>query len=841
MALQPENYGVTLGYVQSTRLQQLDMPEVKITSWWEECTKRTASRTPVFIARRSLTLPVGNRSSRQLVCVLRKPKPCTGSTPHVSSGAAGAVKMVGGGKHRQGQEQQQQRPYVMGDRAFFAGSETVEAAGGDCGMNRESKACPCTRAVGEAQLGAAGRQRGRSGVGLGVAARVVAVGEALEARGSESIKASQHELNRAKQAVIRVVQTKRGALDMVPPDKQLAGVDAGVDDAVGAASNSRGRGSGSGRGRGLVEEDHQTLNNQVNQYFQHIKQYAGGANGDDEEEDDEDEELEGDDDEEEDEDDDRYVHNNGVDVDVDFGVDLELNIDRAISESLANYNSAQMRDHSLGSGVSVGINVDPAKEHKGIMVNRQLGESARGVNSANSSSSAVNMPANSSVPRSGKAGSAGAGGGTGTGTGASGASSGASSYGVIGADVVLKSNRASSSGQLAKPLATQLKNEVTAESSKRECRFCGKTFQHAGSLGRHLDNQKGNELHPLEEVEKIRSNVARRGDQEAIKARRLQRSKEYNRREYVKEKNRLRRKFTSKLSRVKESYQMKFYRRINHPTLPTHPSFPRMVLFFLPPSAWPHDPPTAQTLKTLVIWLESNQEVQLRIPHLTKSSTVQNHLEKLTIGFENWQTLSTEDKKDMWIREQRAVFQQLLGDLSIFDFAIRDNWAKHLMEEKKAEIGRQKEIYHEVLLSDNTSRTDVNSDHGHQSSSHDFHDSEHHYSQSQNDSDDSTGSVHDNHPMVSMDPLRNVVDHMGPIGHMADQIGPIGTIGHIADHMADHMDNMEMDLDNMPGLGDHHDDNEVKLEEADLAAVAAAAAAAAVKENGGFHSVGGDR
>lgn len=692
----------------------------------------------------------------------------------------------------------------------------------------------------------AGMRTGAS-VEVGVAAAVVAVGEALETRRSESIKASEHEPNRAKQAVNRVAQTKRGALDMVPPGKQqlMGGVDGGVDGA-GAAGSSGGR----GRSRGLVEEDHQTLNNQVNQYFEHIKEYAGGATGDeeeeegeeDEDEDEDDEEMEGDEDEDEDDDedeeDDRYVSNNGVDVDVDFGVDLELNIDRAISESLANYNSAQMREHNLSSSVGVGVNVDRAKEHKGIMVNRRIDEAARGVASTNSSSSAVNTPVNSVVPhavKTGKGGSSGSGSGTGSGTGATGARSGR--YGVIGADVVLKSNRvsSSSSGQLAGPLETQLKNEASAESSKRECRFCGKTFQHAGSLGRHLDNQKGNELHPLEEVEKIRSNVARRGDPEAIKARRLQRSKEYNRREYVKEKNRLRRKFTSKLSRVKESYQMKFYRRINHPTLPTHPSFPRMVLFFLPPSAWPHDPPTAQTFKTLVMWLESNQEVQLRIPHLTKSSTVQNHLEKLTIGFENWQTLSTEDKKDMWIREQRAVFQQLLGDLSIFDFAIRDNWAKHLMEEKKAEIGKQKEIYHDILLSDNTSRTDVNSDHGHHSSSHDFHDSEHHYSQSQNDSDDSTGSVHDNHRMVSMDPLRNVADH---IGHMADHMGPIGTIGHMADHMAHHMDNMEMDLDNMSGLGDHHDDNEVKLEEADLAAVAAAAAAAAVKENGGFHSVG---
>lgn len=613
---------------------------------------------------------------------------------------------------------------------------------------------------------------------------------------------------------------------MVPPGKQQLILSAHSEGCV-----SVDVGVGDDRDdRDLVEEDHQTLNNQVNQYFQHIKQYASDQNGNEEEEDDDEEEEDG---EEENGDVDvedavvgnRYVHHGGVDVDVDenavddvdfgdVGVDLELNIDRAISESLANYNSAQIRDHHIGSSVGVGVNVDlsttkantmrvhPIQEkrvsshHEGVMLNERvesqgLAKCSNTPTAVNTSVSNVNSSSNTKI----------------------------AGYGVIGTDVVLKSNHSSSQTQVPRTLTdslTQLKSETPSDNSKRECRFCGKTFQHAGSLGRHLDNQKGNELHPLEEVEKIRSNVARRGDPEAIKARRLQRSKEYNRREYVKEKNRLRRKFTSKLSRVKESYQMKFYRKINHPTLPTHPSFPRMVLFFLPPNAWPHDPPTAQTFKTLVMWLESNQEVQLRIPHLTKSSTVQNHLEKLTIGFENWQTLSTEDKKDMWIREQRAVFQQLLGDLSIFDFAIRDNWAKHLMEEKKAEIDKQKEIYHDVLMSEsNASRTDVNSDQGHHSSSHEFHDSENHYSQSQNDSDDSNSSVQNNHRMVNMDPLRNVGD---------------------MDHM-DNIDSMDnMDLGNMSGLGDHHDNNEVKLEEADLAAVAAAAAAAAVKENG-FHSV----
>lgn len=603
----------------------------------------------------------------------------------------------------------------------------------------------------------------------------------------------------------------------------------------------------------LVEEDHQTLNNQVNQYFQHIKHYANSTHGEDDDSDDENEvddaDMELDEEDEDEDDEDANFVNHSVSVavgDVDFGdvdVDLDLNIDKELSESLANYNAKQAHNNSTNNSAS----------------NRNVHDDIESqINSSKHTSSAIKDDNSNRISNN--------------------------NYDLVGTGVVLKTSVISNQNlkrqlksqiasneknqankqpqqQLTVPISTVQKN-IKAESldtSKRECQFCGKTFQHAGSLGRHLDNQKGNELHPLKEVEKLRSNVARRGDPEAIKARRLQRSKEYNRREYVKEKNRLRRKYTSKLSRVKESYQMKFYRQINHPTLPTHPSFPRMVLFFLPPNAWPHDPPTAQTFKTLVLWLESNQDVQIKIPHLNKNSTLQNHLEKLTIGFENWQTLSTEDKKDMWIREQRTVFQELLGDLSIFDFAIRDNWAKHLMEEKKAEIGIQKEIYSDNLLSEsNASRTDINSDHGqNQNINHhilngnvNYEDNK--YSNINSDSNNKSNynnsilnSQNNSNKQHSQDQLENLNDYN--VTHNINR--PLNndnnsnsnnnrSANNIGVEHAQELNNIgqmhNISLEDMPGLGENGEENDVKLEEADLAVVAAAAAAAAVRDDDGF-------
>ncbi|KAH3664151.1 hypothetical protein OGAPHI_004865 [Ogataea philodendri] len=221
---------------------------------------------------------------------------------------------------------------------------------------------------------------------------------------------------------------------------------------------------------------------------------------------------------------------------------------------------------------------------------------------------------------------------------------------------------------------------------KKMCRFCGKTFAHPGSLGRHLDNRKGSPMHPADQIEKIRSNVARRGNPEEVKARRAERARIYNRREYVKLRNRERRRTQSKIYRVKENTQLQFYKGLSTPTLAPHPSFPRMVLFFLPPSEWPHDPPTIQTYETLSAKLETNIDLGSKLVILTPGLGIGSYKEKLKTAYDNWMTLSNEAKKKMWVREQRLCAQDTLGKLTLFDFAVREKWAQKLTNDKKLEI-----------------------------------------------------------------------------------------------------------------------------------------------------------
>lgn len=230
----------------------------------------------------------------------------------------------------------------------------------------------------------------------------------------------------------------------------------------------------------------------------------------------------------------------------------------------------------------------------------------------------------------------------------------------------------------------------TRNSSARICPFCSKTFQHSGSLGRHLDHQKGNELHPIEEIEKIRANVARRGNPDEVKARRVMRSREYNRRDYVKEKNRLRRQLQSKFQKAKDNELMRFYRRINVPIVPRVPTFPFLVLMFLPSRMWPHDPPTAETYRMLRSFIQENGDISDKIRFLggedNNTQDVDKWLEKIEISFENWQGRTQVSKNEIWQREQRTVFQEVLGGLTYFDYAVRDNYAKHLMNVKKQEM-----------------------------------------------------------------------------------------------------------------------------------------------------------
>ncbi|GMF04347.1 unnamed protein product [[Candida] boidinii] len=278
---------------------------------------------------------------------------------------------------------------------------------------------------------------------------------------------------------------------------------------------------------------------------------------------------------------------------------------------------------------------------------------------------------------------------------------------------------------------------------KKWCQFCGKSFKFPGSLGRHLDLRKGSYQHPQGEIEKLRANVARRGDAEVVKERRAKRAREYNRRDYVKEKNRQRRKLQSRAYREKEKSLLNFLKNLSTPVLPSHPSFPRMVLFFLPPSKWPHDPPTYQTLQNLVDFFSESEKLEKGLENIQVKKDKRGHIrkaivksetdnlqkysnlidnvnfpqsskllllsdcsiktnyykEKLKIAYENWQTFTTTMKKEMWAREQRLCAQEALGKMTLFDFAIRDKIASEISRIKLRELeSNQKKIQRKLKM-----------------------------------------------------------------------------------------------------------------------------------------------
>ncbi|QPG76610.1 hypothetical protein FOA43_004002 [Brettanomyces nanus] len=246
---------------------------------------------------------------------------------------------------------------------------------------------------------------------------------------------------------------------------------------------------------------------------------------------------------------------------------------------------------------------------------------------------------------------------------------------------------------------------------KKMCRFCGRTFAHPGSLGRHLDLHKGAPMHPSSIIGKIRSNVARRGNPEAVKARRKLRARAYNRREYVMAKNRQRRKVTSKIYRVRENTQMKFYKSLNTPSLGDSASFPRIIFFFLPPSFWPHYPPTSESYQMIMSWIEKSQNIKEKVRLLDSSrTTIDSYIGLLERAYNLWQMMPDDAKLSLWYQELAQCAQDALGSQTLFDFATREAYATMLSDEKKAELLAEKTHANDTNLYPSSSEYDNESD-----------------------------------------------------------------------------------------------------------------------------------
>ncbi|CAM9022762.1 unnamed protein product [Wickerhamomyces anomalus] len=204
---------------------------------------------------------------------------------------------------------------------------------------------------------------------------------------------------------------------------------------------------------------------------------------------------------------------------------------------------------------------------------------------------------------------------------------------------------------------------------KKTCPFCQRTFSHAGSMGRHLDLKKGTESHPVDLITRMRADVKRRGDIEVIKQRRRLRSRKYYAREDVKERSRAKRRVRERILRAKSVAEREFLSRFNKPELEPHPTFARLVIFFLSPNQWPHDPPTLETYRLLCGFLNSKfldgkqgEEIHKKI------------MEQVHDASENWLKLSDTSKQETWASELRKAAMESLKNISLFDLSSRDEW-----------------------------------------------------------------------------------------------------------------------------------------------------------------------
>lgn len=201
---------------------------------------------------------------------------------------------------------------------------------------------------------------------------------------------------------------------------------------------------------------------------------------------------------------------------------------------------------------------------------------------------------------------------------------------------------------------------------QKHCVFCGADFQQPGSLGRHLDRKKGDNLHPSDKIDQLRQNVTRRkkpsgSDDDLVKQvnKRIKKqeiAKRYNLKDDVRERNRLRRKMRdrqikSRLS-VLEDFQNGFG---DHSDIS---NFGHFVCMFLPVGQWPDTPPDGN-LRDIVV----DGVKRYKHPLWTE--------DKVYEAFERWEKLPHDMKQTVWQQECKQSLDQTLKNVTLYDIQNR--------------------------------------------------------------------------------------------------------------------------------------------------------------------------
>jgi hypothetical protein len=217
---------------------------------------------------------------------------------------------------------------------------------------------------------------------------------------------------------------------------------------------------------------------------------------------------------------------------------------------------------------------------------------------------------------------------------------------------------------------------------KKSCPFCGRTFSHPGSLGRHLDLKRGTRLHPAARVDQIRGNVKRRGDAAEIKQRRAQRAKLYNAREDVKRRAKLRRKEKERGDKANAEARLRFIQQLGFPNLPLHASFAFFVLYFLPSSQWPDSLPGRDSFDQVAETIDQVEQI---------TSVNSLYRSRLEAAYDRWTVMNVQDKQDTWTKELRRALEMTLGSFTVHDIGTRDTWLAEEEERVVRSIDEEKE------------------------------------------------------------------------------------------------------------------------------------------------------
>lgn len=221
------------------------------------------------------------------------------------------------------------------------------------------------------------------------------------------------------------------------------------------------------------------------------------------------------------------------------------------------------------------------------------------------------------------------------------------------------------------------------------CSYCHQSFSHKGSYGRHLDNKKGDALHPHDEIVKMRSSVIRRTGNvikppvSKVHKPSLVNSKvaSHNPESSVVvdkiEMNKIRRKLRDRHIKSKILTYKWLVDQFGTVSRPSNVSFADSVCLYLPINQWPIRYPD-----------------NLCFEQLNSHVTDDDLRASIANQFVEWQSLDQEQKKEAWDQTKAQMISQSIGQFCIDD----------LGQMKSVVRQREQQLFNQFCEADNLTK-----------------------------------------------------------------------------------------------------------------------------------------